>query len=204
MKLLILFPSSGRGGAEEYALTIAKAAISQGWETHVAFHNTLQTASLIQDFQISQIQYHALKIKESSDPKNESLLAHGLRFFKTLVLLWKLKPDAVHIVLPSQNLGKASLLACSVLKFPTLVVFQLAPYRLPISPKMQRLYAWAKARNQQWVAVSEHNRQVVSKTFNFAKDEIACIYNGADFKLDSQHKKGEEIERALVPSSLTM
>ena len=49
MKLLTLFPSNRRGGAEEYALTIACAAVTQGWQAHAAFSRRDETASLIRD-----------------------------------------------------------------------------------------------------------------------------------------------------------
>jgi glycosyltransferase involved in cell wall biosynthesis len=191
MKFLILFPSPGRGGAEEYALTIAKAAALRGWETHVAFQTTAQTASLVRDLQANKIQYHALAIQETSDSRAQILLKQVLRLFRTLFLLWKLKPNAVQIVLPWQNLGRASLFACGMLKLPTLVVFQLAPYKLNFSTKARQLYAWARVRNQQWIAVSEQNRQVLSESFNIPKHEIVCIYNGADLKVDSQDQRDE-------------
>lgn len=191
IKFLVLFPSPGRGGAEEYALTIAKAAVRRGWETHVAFQATPQTASLVTDFQANQIQYHALSIQETSDNSAQTLPKQGLRFLRTLMLFWKLKPDVVQVVLAWQNLGRASLLACGVLKIPTLVVFQLAPYKLTFSAKMRKLYAWAQARHQQWVAVSEQNRQVLSRSFNLPKQKLACIYNGADFTQDFQDQRNE-------------
>ena len=45
MKLLIIFPSEIRSGAEEYALTIGKAGINQGWEVNAAFPQTKKTIS---------------------------------------------------------------------------------------------------------------------------------------------------------------
>src|SRR3977135_2155957 len=35
-RLLLILPSVGRGGAEEYALTIAKEAVQGGWSVSVA------------------------------------------------------------------------------------------------------------------------------------------------------------------------
>ena len=62
MKLLILFPSTLRGGAEEYALTVASAAVQAGWNVHAAFPKTHNTGSLIRDFQANGIEYHVLDI----------------------------------------------------------------------------------------------------------------------------------------------
>ena len=45
-RLLQISPSTQRGGVEEYALTIASAALKEGWDVHVAFPNRVATASL--------------------------------------------------------------------------------------------------------------------------------------------------------------
>ena len=55
MKLLILFPSPYRGGAEEYALTIASAASQQGWDVHATFPKTDENSSLISDFSANKV-----------------------------------------------------------------------------------------------------------------------------------------------------
>ena len=62
MKLLIVFPSTLRGGTEEYALTIASGAIQAGWKVHASFPQTPETASLIRDFQAQGIHYDTLDI----------------------------------------------------------------------------------------------------------------------------------------------
>lgn len=179
MKLLILLPSRGRGGAEGYALTIARAAVQIGWDVHLAMQCMAETASLIDDFSALSVHYHPLAIGEVYDPRVETAAKHLLRCVKTTELLMRLKPDVVQIVLSWQNLGRGSLFACGLLKIPTMVVFQLAPQKVSFSARMQSLYAWAQSRNQQWVAVSEHNRQIISQSFNLPPERIHRIYNGA-------------------------
>ncbi|WP_179228348.1 glycosyltransferase family 4 protein [Leptolyngbya ohadii] len=201
MRLLILLPSRGRGGAEGYALTIAQAALQKGWDVHLAMQHTAETASLIEDFCALSVSYHPLAIGEVHDPKVETAGKHMLRCVKTAELLIRLKPDVVQIVLPWQNLGRGSVFACGLLKIPTMVVFQLAPQKLSFSARMQSLYAWAQARNQRWVAVSEHNRRIISQSFNLPLGCIHRIYNGASSKAslagNSQEQDTPTVEQTV-------
>jgi hypothetical protein len=54
MKLLVIFPSTLRGGAEKYTLTIA-AAIKRGWNVRAVFPKTDKTTSLINDFSANNV-----------------------------------------------------------------------------------------------------------------------------------------------------
>lgn len=193
MRLLILSPSRIRGGAEEYALTIARAASKQGWQVHVAFERTAHNSSLIHDFQSSDMHYHHLNIGESGEPAFEPKHKHFLRFLRTLFLLHKLEPEVVQIVLPWPTYGQGAILACGLLKVPTLVVFQLAALPFNIGKRRLQLLAWARSRNQQWVAVSRHNRRIICNVFRISEDDVLCIYNGAkvitgDCDNSSKHK----------------
>lgn len=180
MKLLFLFPSQSCGGAEAYALTIASTAAKQGWDVHAAFPKTDGTASLIRDFLANSVRYHPLEIGVFENRRLEILKRHVLRFARTVTLLLKLKPDVVQIVLPWPDFGRSSILACGLLRIPTAVVFQLVPpYRLSFSSKMLKIYAWARSRNQQWIAVSENNQKFICESFQIPYNEVLRIYNGA-------------------------
>ena len=37
MKILVIFPSTIRGGVEEYTLRITSAAVREGWDVNAAF-----------------------------------------------------------------------------------------------------------------------------------------------------------------------
>lgn len=50
IKLLKIFPSTIRGGVEEYALKMASAAVGKGWDVHVAFPSRARTTTLRDDF----------------------------------------------------------------------------------------------------------------------------------------------------------
>jgi len=64
MKLLVIVPSRGRGGAEEYCLKIASGALQHGWEVHAAVPRTSGTNSIIQDFRAIGVTHQTLNIPE--------------------------------------------------------------------------------------------------------------------------------------------
>jgi len=206
MKLLIIIPSTQRGGVEEYSFKIATAAVQRQWEVNVAFPQTEGTKSLVNDLTEVGITYYPLNIAEIEIPgfleisqKYQALipiikqliiprLKFGLRkiphFIKTLCLLIKLKPNVVMISLPWTDYGLGSILACSYLKIPTVVVFQLVPYPLALSQIKLTLYKWARQRKQKWIGVSLSNCQSISESFQIPREEVSCIYNGSEFKAE--------------------
>ena len=190
-KLLIIFPSVERGGAEEYALTIALDAMQQGWQVHAAFPKTPHTISLAQDFQRQKVSYHCLEIAETYTRKLRTLQQYLPDCLRTISLLLKLQPDAVMIVLPWANRSLGTIFACAYLNIPTVVVFQLVPFQITISQWQLTLYNWSRIRNQQWIAVSEFSRKLVSRIFQMPMSEVKCIYNGT--KLEGDRQSFQEI-----------
>lgn len=178
MKLLVILPSTQRGGTEKYALTIATAAVEAGWDVHTAFPQTDGTVPLIQEFKIKGVHYHCLEIAKEYVQKARLIRKYLLPFAKTLFLLLKLKPNVVQINLPWIDHCFSCIVACGILKIPTIVVFHLTPFPLSLAGIKLKIYAWARARNQQWVTVSENNRKTICKSFHVPYNEIICIYNG--------------------------
>lgn len=123
MKLLIMFPSTIRGGAEEYALTIASAAAKKGWEVHAAFPKTQETASLILDIEKSGVHYYALNISGSYVQGLKKVGEYLPQLARTIALLLKIKPDTIHLTLPYPDQCLGPLLACGFLRIPTAAVF---------------------------------------------------------------------------------
>ncbi len=193
MRLLLIFPSTQRGGVEAYALTIATAAAKHGWEVHTAFPNTEGTASLIQDFQVQGINYHQLEIAEKSTNKLTAVVKHFLHLLRTVLLLLKIKPDVIQINLPWCDRCLGSILACGLLKIPTLVVFHLMPSQISISRIRLKLYAWARARNQKWMAISKHTCKLVSESFQIPLEQVLCIYNGTKLIVGTNSSDREDI-----------
>lgn len=178
MKLLIIFPSTQRGGAEEYTLKIAQGILQSGWEIQTAFPKTPETISLINDFTQQNIEYHQLDIADVSGNKFTSLKASLFRLWETSKLLFKIKPDVVLLNLPAHHLGFIVLLVCGLLQISTAVVFHLIPFPASFSPSKLRAYHWAKARNQEWITISDYNRQYLAQEFDLDPQEWHCIYNG--------------------------
>ena len=202
-KLLVIFPSTLRGGVEQYNLTVARGAVKHGWDVHAAFPNVDGTTSLIQDFVESGVTYHTLSIAED---KNwlPGITRHIPRFFRTLRLLMVLKPDVVQITLPAPEYCFASILACGLLKIPTVVRFGLVlPLEIPVNRWRVKLYNWVRTRQQQWVVISQNNRRLLSNLFQIPESELTCIYNGAssDTCLPVSHTQ-KQISRQQILNEL--
>ncbi len=179
-RLLMIFPSTLRGGVEEYNLTAAKGAARRGWDVHTAFPKVKGTASLVQDFEQSGITYHPLAIAEDHDSL-PGMARHLPRLFRTLRLLRSIEPDVIQITLPAPDYCLGSILACGLLNLPTVVRFGLVPpLETAIHPWRVKAYQWVRSRNQQWVAISKNNQDLLSKRFEMPKSAVACIYNGAN------------------------
>ena len=196
MKFLVILPSTLRGGVEEYALTITSAAVKEGWDVYAAFPKTDGTISLIRDFTEKGVQYHRLEIAEDSRSSQKST-NHFLRLTRTFALLFRLKPDIVQILLPWPDVCLSSILVCGLLRIPTVVRFGLVPNRFSFSGRTLKAYAWARARNQQWIAVSENNRQFICKSFDIPYQEVLCIYNGTQVMPDSNTDNNHEHQTTL-------
>lgn len=201
MKLLVIFPSTQRGGVEEYTLKIASFILTHNGEVHGAFPQTSGTTSLIKDFTEKGIIYHPLEIAEVPIQSLEelskkklgllqilpSLIIPRVQFdlsklphlFKSLLLLRNISPDLVMINLPWSDYGMGTILACALLRIPTVVVFHLIPQPISLSNLKLKLYQWAKNRNQKWLGICQSNCQFVSQSFQIPLEELSCIYNGA-------------------------
>ena len=179
MRLLIITSATVCGGAEAYALTIAKGAAQARWETHAAFPLAEATAFLRQEFWTHQVFYHPLDI---SEPNSRGVQAMGdalVRFQRTRSLLVALQPDVVLINLPWADHCLGSILACGQLRLPTAVMFHLLPpEKIPLSRSRRQLYTWARGREQQWLTNSEGNGRLLSELFEMPIHDVQVIYNG--------------------------
>jgi glycosyltransferase involved in cell wall biosynthesis len=178
MRLLITLPSCDRGGVEEYALTMAIAAVEEKWSVDVAFPQTKETTSLIEDFTKNGVHYHPLQLYVADTGLLERSSKALLRLTQAISLLHQIKPDAVLINLASPVQSLDIIVACGLFKIPTVVVFHSIAFRFDFNSYKLRLYAWARARNQQWIAVSENNRRLVCESFQIPQEQMLCIYNG--------------------------
>lgn len=192
-KLLMIFPSTLRGGVEEYNLTASRGAVKHGWDVHAAFPKAEGTHSLVQDFVESGVVYHPLAIAEHNNWLPSSA-RHLPRLLRTLRLLIALKPDVVQITLPAPDHCLGSILACGMLKVPTVVRFGLVlPLESGINRWRIKAYRWVRSRCQRWIVISQNNRSLLAKMFEIPEGEITCIYNGSKPKeipaLDGEYRR---------------
>ncbi len=178
MKLLIIIPSTIRGGVEEYALRIAKASVKNGWQVGVAFPKRKETDSLVRDLRDWDISYKKLELSEKSYRKNVRLRKDLPNFVKTIFLLIRYRPQVV-LIIPGHTLQCfGSILACGLLRVPTLVRFGLVSSICSMSRNQMNAYKWARNRKQQWMTVSKNNMELVSRSFEVPTESLLSIQNG--------------------------
>jgi glycosyltransferase involved in cell wall biosynthesis len=177
-RLLILFPSPLRGGAEEYCLTLAKGAVEKGWNAHAAFVPRQATASLIADFAAAGVQYHPLDVVDVG--AKASRAPYLKRVTRTWRLLKKVQPSAVLLQLCGMQYGLGPMLACAVRGVPAAVIFQMVRDGRHFLPPQRWVRAIARLRRQRYVAVSENNRRVMADALHMNAAQIAVIPNGAN------------------------
>ena len=201
--LLELLPSSARGGVEEYALTVAKAAAARGWRVSAAFHKCEGTASLIHDFEEAGVAVSHLELIEAHDgqPARQRVGRELANVLRTIRVLRRVQPDVVHLSLPWPSLALGSMLALALLRYPTVVTFQLVAGMSPVSPMLRRVYAWCRRRGHRWVAISNNNHKLVCEAFGLSAGEMAVIPNGVRLP-DAAPKEAREAIRSDVRREL--
>ena len=154
-----------RGGCEEYSLTIASAARERGYRVVAALPFRTETQTLIEDFRSRRIEYRPLEIAEDPEAARSSVSRHASRLARPLTLLAHVRPSVVLLALPWPTYGFGTIVACRLLRIPLAVVFQLAALPFAFSRAKLDIYRWARRGPQRWVAVSEHNRAVLRRSF---------------------------------------
>jgi glycosyltransferase involved in cell wall biosynthesis len=172
-RLLILSPSGDRGGAESYMVTVARAAYEAGWEVTVGFESNARTRGIVAELERSRgISYVNGRL---GDEGRRGTILRQIQ--ATLRLISRVRPDAMMVTPNWPTRGLGCMLGAAVAHVPTAVVFQLAAW--PLAPRPSRAaYRWAQNRRQVWVAVSNHNRDVLAQTFEVSADSIRTIYTG--------------------------
>lgn len=177
-RLLILFPSPVRGGAEDYCVTIARGAVSAGWEVHAAFARREAMASIKDDCGALGVRYHPLDVVDVG-PRAERapFLA---RFTRTWRTLRRIQPSVVLLSLCGVQYGLGPLVTCALCGVPAFVIFHLVRGRYRFAPPAQRMRAWARARGQRYITVSRQNRDSLAEAFCMNPGVIDVISTGAD------------------------
>jgi glycosyltransferase involved in cell wall biosynthesis len=196
MRLLSVFPSTLRGGTEEYILRIATAARAANWEVHGGWPRAVGLESFVGDWERHGMRYHPLKIAAINDsPRTLTRSHHLVRCIRTLALLWKVRPRVVLLGLPWPTVGLGAILACALCRIPTLVSFQLVPWPMTIVGRTLSAYQWARTQRQLWVVNSIDGQRNLSETFHIAPKEVRIIRNGVKVSAFAQPVSAEERRR---------
>ena len=174
-------------------LRVAFGLLRHGVEVHAAFPQAAGTSSMITDCEASGVIYWPF------DYDGDSLISRCRQVRK---LLKDVRPDVVQLTAgwPTEVIEPA--LACALMSVPMLAIFQLA--REPIvlaEPRLKRL-AWARSRQQQWMAVSQNNLSSLQHTFRMQLGEMGVLYNGIEIPSDNYGGEVREILRREVRAEL--
>jgi glycosyltransferase involved in cell wall biosynthesis len=198
MKILFIMASTGYGGAEEYMLTIARAAVKSNVSVHAAFPITPEKKSLLTDLTRNKILCSSLPIGNDSF-FNKYFIPFPLKCFHQFILVWyacrKIKPDKVFFVLCGVSDGPGVFTYCAAVNLPLCCVFQLWPEKTPRMSAVQKgLYKWAHGRRQNWICVSETNRKEITKALDLPPDRLKVIHNGIEiesYRISDHHRRIE-------------
>lgn len=183
-RLLILSPTPGRGGAEEYLLDVAGAATAEGWAVSVALELSAVTRTIADELRAestgSYIDAPLRADHRWNVPGQAAATARVLR---------RVRPDVAMVVLPWPTLGIGCMLATALASVPTAVVFQLAPWPESIG-RWAAWCRWAQRRGQRWITVSAQNADAVHRIFGVPLGTLTTIYNGGPEPVDvSDHDR---------------
>jgi glycosyltransferase involved in cell wall biosynthesis len=196
MRLLTIFPSTIRGGTEEYVFRIATAARHAGWEVHGAWPEAPGLRTFLREWQHQRMIYHRLAISVANDsPKTLTPLHHATRCARTLALLWKVRPKVVLLTLPWPTVGFGAIVACAIYGVPTMVSFQLIPWPAEIVGKTLKVYRRAHDRRQTWVVNSKDGQKNLCSTFKLAPEAVHIIRNGIKSNLFGKHVSQAERDK---------
>jgi glycosyltransferase involved in cell wall biosynthesis len=206
VRLLVLLPSRARGGAEDYALTVARGALAAGWDTHAALPFCAGTATVQQEFTDTGIPLHALDLDEEDLGGREYGLRNTRRHlhnaWRTMRVLRAVRPDVLHVVLPWPTFCYGSQAVLAALRYGAVITFQLVPEGMSISSGQRRAYALFRRRGQKWVAISDFSRRLILEMFGAERSEIALIPNGVRLGGDAEPGESRDDVRASVRREL--
>lgn len=202
---MLIMPVPARGGAEDYALTIGRAALSRGWSVHAALPFAPATVALRRDLEEAGIATAPVPCvdrlaRDDPEPVTRAKVHAAARFARAAR---RFRPDVVHVMLPWPTFAYPFLLTSALLALPTLATFHLVPDDGLYVPRRRRLvYAWMRRRGQRWLAVSEHGRRLVGDLYRMDPGEIGVIRNGTS-AVTGAHGGAERLaERASVLDEL--
>jgi glycosyltransferase involved in cell wall biosynthesis len=180
MRLLMVTPTHGRGGAEEYLLAVAKAAVDRGWAVDAALPSTPATDSVFDDLRAAGVHPHPAGLRAAPQSRWQIVPALAQDAYWTMRLIRRCGPDRMLLVLPAPQRGLGTMLAAAATGTPCVVTFQVMTSGIEVSPVKRWLYRRARSRRQRWLAVSDNNKELVARSFRVDPATIHRVYNGVE------------------------
>ncbi len=196
-RLLILFPSTERGGAEEYSLTLAREAIEAKWEVHAAFSGRANLQELAGEFQTAGAAFHPIEVADIDVPRLERYRKSFSHIWPTAKLLMTIRPHAVILVLCGIEYGLGSQMSCALTGVPAAVVFQLVPPDRRLPGNIQRTRK-TLADTHEYVTVSGQNRISLAASLDAAVSAISVVPNGVDLAKYSDEANRDSARARLL------
>ena len=176
MKYLCRIAGEYFGGCESYALRVAKRAEANGLTVTVV----CATEACAETMRQSGCDLRVIKL---NSPRIARRFRGGYRLEGAVKLLsyfqylMSERPDVVHAVLPWHTRGLAWIKACTTLRIPVMITFQLVGSGWPPDRKHIRVRRKAKERGTRPCAVSLENRRLLCDYYGFKMDNVAVINN---------------------------
>lgn len=205
-KILIIFPSPYVGGCEKFGCKLAEYFAKNDFEVVVAVPDKEEFNKLISNLKHKSILVIKADCHDNVGGKITRIRRAIKIFIITLLMLKRLSPDLVVVNKPSPRAGLASVLATALLRKPSISIFQLIHQNHSLPKWLVIASNWAKKRHQEWVAVSDDNRQLISNLYGFQKFDIKLIYNGVkESKIeDSTHYRKVLLEELGLAQDSTI
>lgn len=178
VRLLVVTPTFGRGGAEEYVVAIVKGAQERGWNVDLALPGNPETESIAAD--AKRVGAHVVDVSWAGAATGKFSATTDV-VSDTLRALWairKARPHVIHVSLPSPHRGLGAMIAAALTQTPLVTTFQVASDEPLMSWPWRLAYRFLRRSGQRWIAVSDNNRSQLARTFMWPEHAISRIYNG--------------------------
>jgi glycosyltransferase involved in cell wall biosynthesis len=196
MRILVLFPGPIRGGCEEHALMVIRAAVRAGHAIVPCCVVNEETASVADDLWELGLTVMPWGLGSVKDDWISWGTAEEQRVSASRVLS-ETDPDAALLFVPEPDSSVGILVACAEKNLPTVAVFTLVPPGYLVSPQARARGAFARRRRQLWVAISEDNRRQLMRAFDIeASTRIPVVRNGRDLPVAWRHPAPDMVHGA--------
>ncbi len=198
-----MYSTKSRYGAENHIMRVACGAARHGFEVHAAFPKVEGTASMVQECEAAGISHRPFDWRPSRQAVEcKAALPAALFqipwFLQMRRLLRDVRPDVVQLTVNSWRGLWVSSLSCAHFGVPTLVVFQgPGGAKWAMSPARIKAFAWARRRQQRWMAVSQNNVAPLQVIFETRADEFGILPNGIEIVGPPSKQEGETLRLEL-------